>query len=68
MYKYILENAGDISNMALVPLVLFFIVFAGSLVYALVMNTKEIEKLSHLPFEDTLSELEKTKSNHERDV
>ena len=56
MYKYILENAGDISGMALIPLVLFFVVFTGSLILAILKNTKEMDKLSRLPFEDSLSE------------
>lgn len=56
MYKHILENAGDISTMALIPLILFFLVFMGSLIMAFVRNTHDMERMSRLPFEDALSE------------
>jgi hypothetical protein len=56
MYKHILENAGDISSMALIPLLLFFLVFAGALILAMVRSTKDMERMSRLPFEDALSE------------
>jgi hypothetical protein len=56
MYKHILENAGDISSMALIPLVLFFLVFAGALIMVFMKNTRDLERMSRLPFEDSLRE------------
>jgi hypothetical protein len=56
MYKHILERAGDISGMALIPLVLFFLVFTGSLILAMLKNTRDMDRLSRLPFEDTSDE------------
>ena len=57
MYKYILENEGDISYMALIPLIVFFLVFTGSLILAMIKNTKDMDRLSQLPFEDSLNEV-----------
>ena len=50
MYKYILQNEGDISGMALVPLVLFFMVFVGAMVWTMVRNRQHIEHMANLPF------------------
>ena len=61
MFKYILENAGDVSTMALIPLVLFFILFVGISALAMMKNKKYIERMSNLPFEDSISENAETK-------
>jgi len=61
MFKYILENAGDMSTMALIPLVLFFMLFVGISALAMMKNKKYIERMSHLPFEDSISENAETK-------
>ncbi len=61
MYKYILENAGDVSTMALIPLVLFFMLFVGATAWALISNKSYIERMSNLPLEDSLSENAETK-------
>lgn len=61
MYKYILQNSGDISGMALIPLVLFFVIFVGVMVWTMVRNGSYIEHMSNLPFEDSLSEKPETK-------
>jgi hypothetical protein len=56
MYKHILERAGDISGMALIPLVIFFLVFTGSLILAMLRNTRDMDQLSRLPFDDASPE------------
>ena len=61
MFKYILENAGDMSTMALIPLVLFFMLFVGVSALAMIKNKSYIERMSNLPFEDSLSENAETK-------
>ncbi len=52
MAKYILENAGDIQWLALMPLVLFFLVFVGALIMTMLKNKTYIDRMSHLPFEE----------------
>lgn len=52
MFKYILQNAGDIQWLALVPLVLFFLVFMGAMIRVMLKNKSHIERMSQLPFED----------------
>ena len=55
MYKYILETAGDLSLLALVPLVIFFVVFVGAMLMTVFSNKKHIEHMAHLPFEDNVT-------------
>lgn len=56
MYKYILETAGDFNLLALIPLVLFFLVFVGVMIMTMIRNKSYIEHMSNLPFEDPISE------------
>ncbi len=56
MYKHILENAGDLSSMALVPLVLFFLIFSAALITVFMKNSRDLERMSHLPLEDAFKE------------
>ena len=60
MYKYILENAGDISLMALVPMILFFVIFLGTMVRAMTKNRSYIDRMANLPLDDSKSELAET--------
>ena len=62
MYKYILEQAGNINWMALFALLTFMFVFIVSAVLALTKNSKEIKYMSELPLnndpqEDVLSNI-----------
>ena len=52
MYKYILEQAGNINWMALFALLTFFFVFATAIYAAFFKSKKEINHLSNLPLED----------------
>ncbi|MDX1477923.1 MAG: hypothetical protein R3301_09475 [Saprospiraceae bacterium] len=53
MYKYILENAGNIQVLALIPLVIFFMVFVGAMIMTMVRNRSYIERMAHLPFDES---------------
>ena len=52
MYKYILEQAGDINWMAMFSLTTFFFVFSISLILALRKDKKHIEHMAHIPLDD----------------
>lgn len=51
MYKYILESAGQINWMAIMPLIIFFSFFTVTLVITMRKNKAFIDKMKHLPFE-----------------
>ena len=52
MGKYILENAGEIDWMAILPLLIFFTFFIGVLVYALRFSSERIRHIERLPLDD----------------
>ncbi len=52
MYKYILENAGDINWMALFALLTFFSMFVISAVLVFSKNKRYIDKMANLPLEN----------------
>ena len=52
MYKYILENAGDINWMAIFALVTFMLIFLIGSITILKKDPAFIEKMSNLPLED----------------
>ena len=52
MYKYILENAGNINWMALFALLTFFFIFTLSIYLAFIKDKKELEEVDHLPLVD----------------
>ncbi|MBI5916212.1 MAG: hypothetical protein HY842_12625 [Bacteroidetes bacterium] len=52
MFKYILQNAGDINWLAVTALVLFFAVFLFSTVWILTRKKDFVEKISRLPLDD----------------
>jgi hypothetical protein len=51
MYKYILEQAGNINWMALFSLVTFFVVFSITVILALRSDKKLLRKMANLPLE-----------------
>lgn len=66
MYKYILEQAGDIDWMALVSLLTFFIVFSVSVILVMKKSKSHIQHMANLPLEnDTLTHHEMN-STHEK--
>ena len=52
MYKYILQSAENINWLAIGPLLLFFLFFAGVTIVALRKNKGYIHKMGKLPLED----------------
>lgn len=52
MYKYLLENAGDLDWMAVGPMLVFVAFFVGVIVFAYTTDKSYINKMSNLPFED----------------
>jgi hypothetical protein len=55
MYKYILESAGDIDWLALIPLVIFFVFFTMTIIRVVMTKKSYIEKMEQLPFEEDTS-------------
>ncbi len=52
MFKYILQNAGDINWLAVMALVLFFAVFLFGSVWILTKKKDYVDKISRLPLDD----------------
>lgn len=52
MFKYILEKAGDIDWMALVPLVLFVVIFTFIILRTMRQKKDYVDHMSNLPLED----------------
>ncbi len=52
MYKYILENAGDINWMAIFALVTFMLMFLIGSFTILRRDKGYIDKMAHLPLDD----------------
>lgn len=55
MYKYILENAGNINWMAIFALLTFFLMFVISAVVVTTRRQGWINKMSNMPLEDNPS-------------
>ena len=51
MYKYILETAGQIDWMAIMPLLIFFSFFMITLIITMRKKKSFIDKMKYLPFE-----------------
>ena len=52
MYKYILERAGDIDWMAIIPLLIFTIVFVIITIRAITAKKDYINKMANLPLDE----------------
>lgn len=55
MFKYILENAGNINWMAIFALLTFFSLFVISAVLVFTKRKSWVDKMSSLPLEDNYS-------------
>ena len=66
MYKYILENAGDINWMAIFALLTFFAMFLISLMVIFRHKSAYIEKMSNLPLEDSYPITTEIGERHEK--
>ena len=65
MYKYILENAGNINWMAIFALITFVTLFVISTLVILGRNKKFVDRMANLPFDDATVNLQI--SEHEND-
>lgn len=52
MFKYILQNEGDINWLAVIALVLFFSIFLVSAVWILTRKKEYVNKMSKLPLDE----------------
>lgn len=52
MYKYIIERAGDIEWMAIVPLLIFTTIFVMVIIRAVTAKTDFINKMASLPLDE----------------
>ena len=66
MYKYILQQAGDINWMALFALLTFFSLFVISAIAIFGRSKAYIEKMSNLPLEDSYSTTKEKGQHYEK--
>lgn len=52
MYKYLLESAGDIDWMALLPLLIFIGFFTAVLIVTMLRSKKYIQHMAQLPINE----------------
>lgn len=52
MFKYILQNAGDINWLAVMALVLFFAIFLFDSVWILTKKKDYVDRVSRLPLDE----------------
>ncbi|MCF8245981.1 MAG: hypothetical protein K9J37_14990 [Saprospiraceae bacterium] len=52
MFKYILQNAGDINWMAVVALIMFIVTFLSGSAWILTRKKEYVDKVSRLPLDD----------------
>lgn len=52
MYKYILQSVENINWLAVASLIIFFVIFLVSAMWALMSKKDYIDKMSNLPLEE----------------
>lgn len=52
MYKYLLESAGDINWMALLPLIIFVVFFTVILIVTILRSKSHMRHMAELPLQD----------------
>jgi cbb3-type cytochrome oxidase subunit 3 len=52
MFKYIFRTQEGRDILAAIPLVLFFTVFVGAVIWLFIINKKQAEQMANLPLED----------------
>ncbi len=57
MFKYIFRTQEGRDILAVIPLVLFFTVFIGALIWLFIINKKQVEQMANLPLEDGTKEV-----------
>lgn len=66
MYKYLLENAGDINWMAIFALVTFVAIFLIGTITVLRRDAGFIDRMSRLPLEDSNTLTSENADHHEK--
>ncbi len=66
MYKYILQEAGNINWMALFALLTFFFVFLISTIVFFGRSKAYIHKMANLPLQDSYSPINEIEQEHEK--
>ena len=56
MYKYILQQGGDINWMALFALLTFCFIFITSVILVMKRNKQFIEHMANLPLDDSIND------------
>ncbi|MEL6638379.1 MAG: cbb3-type cytochrome c oxidase subunit 3 [Bacteroidota bacterium] len=51
MYKYLLQSVENIHNLAIVPLLVFFLFFLGVFIWALRSSRSYVQHMEQLPLE-----------------
>jgi cbb3-type cytochrome oxidase subunit 3 len=52
MYKHLLESAGNINWMAVMPLLIFVVFFIGIVVFTVKRDKHFIQKMAEMPLKD----------------
>ena len=52
MYKYILQSVENINWLAVASLLIFFVIFVVSVMWAFMSKKDYVDKMSNLPLED----------------
>lgn len=55
MFKFLVDPNKDYGMLPIIPLVGFFLIFFGIIVWAVIAKKKYVEHMSNLPFEDQIS-------------
>ncbi len=56
MFKYIFRTQEGRDLLAAIPLVLFFTVFIGAVIWLFVINKKQAEEMANIPLDDGTKE------------
>lgn len=52
MFKYIIERAGNIDWMAIIPMIIFVVIFALVIIYAFFNKKTDFDSIAQIPLED----------------
>ena len=52
MFKYIIKSLANVDLMAIMPLILFFAVFIGTMIQWLLKSKSTVNQIANLPLED----------------
>lgn len=52
MFKYIIERAGNIDWMAIIPMIIFVVIFTLVIIYAFFNKKTDFDSIAQIPLED----------------